>query len=67
MLLQTIISGNESDGGFASLLGTNDGKGQGGGIYVAAGATVGADIMSVVSGNNATSSNDDVFGTIGKL
>jgi hypothetical protein len=67
MILQTTISSNEADGGVANLLGNNDGKGTGGGVYVASGATVGADHLSVIGGNNATTSNDDVFGIMGTL
>jgi len=65
MMLQTTVSGNEADGGFASFLGTSDGKGQGGGVYVSTTATVRDDLPALISGNNATTSNNDVFGPIG--
>jgi hypothetical protein len=33
-------------------------------VYVAAGATVSADALTVITGNHASTSDDDVFGVI---
>jgi hypothetical protein len=49
------IAGNEAAG---------DGGGVGGGVYVVPGASVCIQDDTVISGNEATSSNDDVFGAL---
>ena len=42
-----------------------DGQGVGGGLYITTGGIACADAATVISGNHATTSNDDVFGTLG--
>ncbi len=56
------VTGNEADGG-AGAAGFSDGKGQGGGAYFAPGADVCIDLETVIIGNHASTTNDDVFGT----
>jgi hypothetical protein len=56
---------NHANGGAGSL-GGSDGQGVGGGLYVAPGATACADLLTAIFGNHASSSNDDVFGTLGQ-
>jgi hypothetical protein len=62
-LQSTLVVANEADGGAAGDTG-QAGLGQGGGVYVADGATVYADALTVISGNTASTSDDDVFGVI---
>jgi hypothetical protein len=70
-LRNATITGNEADGGSGNSFdfsgSSTDGNGRGGGVYVAAGATAWADAITLVSGNNATTGDPDVFGTIGLL
>jgi len=54
------IIGNQALGGTAGSGGTT-GLGEGGGIYIVSGATVGI-TNSRIFGNHASTSNDDVFG-----
>jgi hypothetical protein len=58
-----MVTGNQADGGAADS-GGQDGQGVGGGVYVQSGATVYADALTVISGNHASTSDDDVFGVI---
>jgi hypothetical protein len=58
------ITGNASDGG-AGAPGFSNGKGQGGGLYVATGGSACADDSTIIDDNSASTSNDDVFGVLG--
>jgi hypothetical protein len=49
--------------GVAGSTGPNGGQGLGG-VYVASGATVTADSLPVMTANHASTSNQEVFGTI---
>jgi hypothetical protein len=57
------VSGNLVQGG-AKGQGTTTGPGLGGGVYVDPGASVTADRQTRIVGNRASTSNDDVWGTI---
>jgi hypothetical protein len=52
------IGGEGDEGGSAGL-------GIGGGLYLAPGAVACADVLTVIAHNHATTSDDDVFGTLG--
>ncbi len=56
------VTGNQADGG-AGAPGFSDGQGIGGGLYIAAGADVYLDALTVISGNHASTNSDDVFGS----
>jgi hypothetical protein len=60
----TQIVGNVADGGASGGGSGQAGQGVGGGVYVSAQATVTADTLTIVVVNQASTSNDDVFGTI---
>jgi hypothetical protein len=49
----------------AAGLGGADGHGVGGGVYIVTGATVSADDATLITGNHASTSNDDVWGDLG--
>ena len=57
------ITGNAADGG-AGAPGFSNGKGQGGGLYVATGGSACADDSTIIDANSASTSNDDVFGLL---
>ena len=59
----TTITGNTATGGQGAA-GFSNGKGQGGGIYIAAGGNACADDATAVDGNSASTSNDNVFGIL---
>jgi uncharacterized protein (TIGR03118 family) len=61
----SIIISNEATGGTGGL-GGSDGQGVGGGLYLTPGGTACADLWTAIFGNYASTSNDDVFGTLGK-
>ena len=63
-IMGSTITGNDADGGTGAA-GFSNGKGQGGGIYVATGGSACADYATVIAGNAATTSDDDVFGVLG--
>jgi hypothetical protein len=63
MLKGVLVSGNQAQGG-AKGQGTTTGQGLGGGVYVDPGASVTADRQTRIVGNRASTSNDDVWGTI---
>jgi hypothetical protein len=63
-LIDSTIASNHAAGG-AGGSGGNDGQGIGGGLYIAAGGVACADAATQIFGNHATTSNDDVFGTLG--
>ena len=43
-----------------------DGQGVGGGVYITPGGTGCADALTVIAGNHASTSEDDVFGALGQ-
>jgi hypothetical protein len=55
------LTGNQATGGAAGS-GGSVGQGIGGGVYFATGAIVGLDTLTIISGNTASTSNNDVFG-----
>jgi hypothetical protein len=63
MLEAVLVNGNQSQGGADSQQNTT-GNGLGGGVYVDPSATVTADMETVIAGNQATKSNNDIWGTI---
>ena len=58
-----LVSGNQAQGG-ADSQGTTTGQGLGGGVYVDPSAIVTADLQTLIVGNRASKSNNDVWGTI---
>jgi hypothetical protein len=58
------VDHNHAIGG-ASGMGGNDGQGIGG-LYLTAGGVACADVLTVIQANNASTSDDDVFGTLGQ-
>jgi hypothetical protein len=50
--------------GAAAGAGGVDGQGIGGGIYVASGTTVCVDALAAIFGNDASTSDEDVFGSL---
>ena len=62
-LVGDLITNNEAVGGTAP--GGAAGHGRGGGVYIAVGGMVSADSTTLVTGNHASTSNDDVFGDLG--
>src|SRR5262249_22649896 len=63
-LLGATVEHNRARGGAAGL-GGSDGEGEGGGLYVEPGGKACADVLTLIFANHATSSDDDVFGTLG--
>jgi hypothetical protein len=61
-VLNSTITANEASGG-AAVAGGNAGLGQGGGFYLDAGGIACVDLFTIISGNHASTSDDDVFGT----
>jgi hypothetical protein len=64
MLLGSLIVNNQAIGGRAGPDGT-DGQGLGGGVYITAFSMVSADADTLITGNHASTSNDDVYGDFG--
>jgi hypothetical protein len=62
-LVGCLITDNEAVGGTAP--GGAAGHGRGGGVYIAMGGTMTADSTTLITGNHASTSNDDVFGDLG--
>jgi hypothetical protein len=62
-LRKSLISANAAKAGAAGLGGTA-GEGIGGGIYIEPGATARRDRWTVILGNWADTSDDNVFGTL---
>ena len=61
--------GNPSDraavvGKLAAGIGGSDGQGVGGGIYIVASGTVCVDLVTNITHNHASTSDDDVFGVL---
>jgi hypothetical protein len=46
--------------------GSSDGQGIGGGVYITPGGGACADVLTVIAGNHASTSDDDVFGALGQ-
>jgi hypothetical protein len=55
------ITGNQADGGAAGA-GVSAGIGVGGGVYLATGGVAEFDPLTTISGNTASTIDDDVFG-----
>lgn len=62
-LQRTRVLRNQADGGAAGD-GGSAGLGVGGGLYLAPGGVANADFVTVIVGNDASTSNDDVFGLL---
>jgi hypothetical protein len=62
-LLDSLVVFNRADGGVT--VGGTAGQGQGGGVYATPGGTVCADLVTAILDNDASTSDDDVFGTLG--
>jgi hypothetical protein len=58
-----LVSGNQAQGGVDSQQNTT-GQGLGGGVYVDPSATATMDMQTVIAGNQASKSDNDVWGTI---
>ena len=62
--LQAVLaSGNQAQGGTDSS-GKTTGQGLGGGVYVDPSASVTADMETFIAGNQASKSNNDIWGAI---
>ncbi len=59
------VANNFANGGAAGL-GGSDGQGVGGGLYITPGGVACADPLTVIAGNHASTSDDDVFGILGQ-
>jgi hypothetical protein len=64
ILMGDTIDKNHAIGGAAGL-GGSDGEGVGGGLYLTPGGVGCADTLTAIFANHATTSDDDVFGTLG--
>jgi hypothetical protein len=62
-LQEELVSGNQAQGGVDSQQNTT-GNGLGGGVYVDSSATATADVQTLIAGNQASKSNNDVWGTL---
>ena len=62
-LLGTLVTGNSATGGAAGAGGAS-GTGIGGGLYNQVGALANVDAFAGITGNHASTSNDDIFGTV---
>ncbi len=62
-LLNSLVTLNRADGG-ASGDGGSAGQGVGGGVYVAPGGIAYADVVTLILDNDASTSDDDVFGSL---
>lgn len=62
-LYRSLVAFNRADGGAAGT-GGSAGLGQGGGLYIAPGGLASADPWTFVFGNDASTSDDDVFGIL---
>jgi len=58
------VGHNHALGGTAGI-GGSDGEGEGGGLYLEPGGLACADLLTVIAGNHASTSDDDVSGTLG--
>lgn len=62
-LLASTINGNRADGGAGPITG----KGVGGGLYITLGGEVYVDQLTLIFANDASTSDDDVFGILTPL
>ena len=62
-LLGATVDHNRALGGAAGL-GGSDGEGEGGGLYLTEGGTACADLVTDITHNHASTSDDDVFGDL---
>ena len=65
-VLGTTVAGNQADGGAAGA-GSTAGLGEGGGVYLATGGVAEFDALTTISGNTASTGDDDVFGVFTTL
>jgi hypothetical protein len=63
VLKATLVSSNQAQGGTDSQ-GNTTGQGIGGGVYVDPSASATADMQTLITGNQASKSNNDVWGTL---
>jgi hypothetical protein len=63
-LLGSAVAFNRADGGVAGD-GGSAGLGQGGGLYLTPGGVAYADLVTAILANDASTSDDDVFGDLG--
>jgi hypothetical protein len=63
MLEAVLVSSNQAQGGVDSQ-GNTTGQGLGGGVYVDPSASATMDMQTLIAGNQASMSNNDVWGTI---
>jgi hypothetical protein len=63
VLKGVLVSGNQAQGG-ADSQGNTTGNGLGSGVYVEPSASATADMETLIAGNQASKSNNDVWGTI---
>jgi hypothetical protein len=63
-LLGNLVALNRADGGAAGE-GGSAGLGQGGGLYLTPGGKACADLLTAILANDASTSDDDVFGNLG--
>jgi hypothetical protein len=62
-LLGATVEHNRARGGAAGL-GGSAGHGEGGGLYLTSGGTACADLVTDITHNHASTSDDDVFGVL---
>ena len=62
-LLHSLVAFNRADGGAAGA-GGSAGSGRGGGLYLSPGGMAFADLVTAIRANDASTSDDDVFGTL---
>jgi len=62
-VVQSTIINNRADGGAAGSAGS-PGFGQGGGIYIVPGGTVCVDLVTDITHNHASTSDEDAFGVL---
>jgi hypothetical protein len=60
-VVDSTVADNGADGGAAGS-GGSAGLGQGGGVYVVPGGSVCVDVVTHLTHNHASSSDDDIFG-----
>ena len=63
VLQAVLVSGNQAQGGTDGN-GNTTGQGLGGGVYVDPSASATMDMQTLIAGNQASMSNNDVWGTI---
>ena len=63
VLQGVLVNGNQAQGGVDSQ-GNTTGQGLGGGVYVDPLASATVDMQTLIAGNQASMSNNDVWGTI---